>query len=193
MSKPKQDDIEMFGKEDSKLDDVLFGDLEIVSENLSRHDSQFWRRAYCRALISMFEGVLHRLSMYTLTFYDGMLGEDEKRELTRRHGALDQAFHTLDLYTNVSGADTPLKRNTEEWLILKKAVKIRNRITHPTSAENSELSDLDMAHLRVTAKVIMDLLCQSQLDVARALLRKQKTFQRAWKKARLTSESCFSR
>src|ERR1700736_876302 len=165
-------DIERFANEDAKLDDVLFFDFETASRCLSRDDSQFWRRAYAKCLMALLEGTVSRLSQHTVTFYDGVLAESEKKALIGRSGALENAFNAFDLYTNTSGVETPLNRNSEEWLILEKAIRIRNRITHPRSAEELEISDLDLAHLQITARVILDLLCTAHRDAGRALLRK---------------------
>jgi hypothetical protein len=159
-------------KDFRSAEDVLVSDLEIVCAHLKTEDSQFWRRSYCRSLMAFFEAVVADLAGHTLQFYDGVLGEGEKRSLRRRFGALARAFDAFDLFTNVAGTSTPLIPASEEWLVLEKAIRIRNRITHPVTPGDLEITDLDMAHLRVTGGVLLRITTQAHQRVAQALSKK---------------------
>lgn len=166
---------------------ILMSDLEIIWEHLERDDSQFWRRSYCRTLMALFEATIAYFASNTLEYYDGVLGEAEKRSLRRRFGALTRAFDAFDLFTNVAGVSTPFARGSEEWLVLEKAIRIRNRVTHPTCAGDLEISDLDMAHLRITSDVVFRLTIQAQRYVSRALLRKAQQIRKVWKERAVPS------
>jgi len=183
-------DIDAFYEESRRLDETLLGDLESASKHLGLEDTQFWRRTYCRCLMTAFEGIVQDLKKHTLYFYDAMLGDDEKDVLRKRLGALEGAFHAFDLYTNVAGATTPLERESQEWLILKKAIKIRNRITHPESADDLELSAQDMIHLKATAKVLFDLICTCHEDTGKALKKRGELLLKAWEKAERRTKQC---
>jgi hypothetical protein len=162
-------------------EDVLVSDLEIICVHLERGDSQFWRRSYCRCLIALFEAVVADLAGHTLQFYDGVLGDGEKRSLRRRFGALARAFDAFDLFTNVAGASTPLICGSEEWLVLEKAIRIRNRITHPVTSDDLEITDLDMAHLRITGGVLLRITIEAHQRVARALSKKSRLIRKRLK------------
>jgi hypothetical protein len=155
-------------------EDVLVSDLEIICAHLKTEDSQFWRRSYCRCLMALFEAVVADLAGHTLQFYDGVLGENEKHSLRRRFGALARACDAFDLFTNVAGTATPLIPGSEEWLVLEKAIRIRNRITHPVACGDLEITNLDMVHLRVTGGVLLRITSQAHQRVAQALSKKSR-------------------
>lgn len=168
-------------------DNILLTDLEIISVHLERDDSQFWRRSYCRTLMALFEATITYFANHTLENYDGVLAEEEKRSLRQRFGALNRALDAFDLFTNVAGVSTPFVRGSEEWLILEKAIRIRNRVTHPTTAGDLEISDLDLVHLRITAGVLFRLTIRAQRDVSRALSRKLRQMRKLWKERAVPS------
>ena len=152
------------------VDGVLIADLKYASDSLKTCDSQFWRRTYCRCLMAMFEGIIQGIKDNTLEFSSGvLLGDDEEKLLKARLGALESAYCALDLSTSCAGAITPLQRDTQEWLVLKKAIRIRNRITHPRSTEDLNISIMDLQHLRVTEKVMLGLVVKALTVSAKAL------------------------
>lgn len=153
------------------LDGILLGDLQLAKEHLASEDSQFWRRTYCRCLLTLFEGIAASFKTYTLAFYQGMLSDKEKKTLAGRQGALEGARIGLDLFTDVAGASTPLTADTEEWHVMKKAIVIRNRITHPEASFDLEISDSDLHHLRCGEEVISGLFSRSLEATAKALLK----------------------
>jgi hypothetical protein len=164
------------------FDNELIGDLTIARRSLEFDDSQFWRRTYCRCLMTMFEGCIQSLRQYTLDCYDGMLGDKEKKTLQGRQGALEGAFNGMDLFMDVAGATTLLKVDSQEWLVLKKAIAIRNRITHPYSFDDLNISNMDLQHLKVTDDVVVRLLADTLREAGRALMKSAKGLQEHLKK-----------
>ena len=161
---------------------ALMDDLIAARRYLGTNDTQFARRIYCRTVMAFFEGIVNDLRSDVLFFDSGVLGQGEVATLKRRLGALESAFHSFNLYTNVAGAESPLERNSKEWRILKKAIEIRNRITHLKSQIDLEISDLDLGHLRITEESIFDLLCRCLKESAKARLKHVKTLKEARKR-----------
>jgi hypothetical protein len=153
------------------FEQVLVDDLTEAKRFLEANNTQFARRTYCRTLMALFEGMVSDLKSHVLSFDSHVLGTDEINLLKKRLGALESAFHSFDLYTNVAGTISPLEKDSNEWRILKRAIEIRNRITHPTSQLDLEISNLELGHLRTTEQSIFDLLCRCLKDSARARLR----------------------
>ena len=129
--------------------------------------------------MATFEGMIQEIKERTLALSNGvLLGDGEVELLNSRIGALESAFCALDLLTSCAGAKTPLQRDSQEWLILKKAIKIRNRITHPRTTNDLDISIMDLQHLRVTEKVMRDLVVKALGDSGRALLKYVKALRR---------------
>ncbi|MEO6473603.1 hypothetical protein [Luteolibacter sp.] len=106
-----------------------------------------------------------------------MLSEKEKKTLAGRQGALEGAFNGLDLFMDVGGASTLFKVGTHEWLVLKNAIGIRNRITHPSNSSDLNISNSDLLHLRSTEVVILELFASSLEGAGQALLRSASSIQ----------------
>lgn len=154
------------------FEQVLIDDLTEAKRFLEANNTPFARRTYCRTLMAFFEGIVSDLKSDVLSFDSHVLGTDEINLLKRRSGALESAFHSFDLYTNVAGTISPLEKDSNEWRVLKRAIEIRNRITHPTSQLDLDISNLELGHLRTTEQSIFDLLCGCLKNSARARLRR---------------------
>jgi hypothetical protein len=100
--------------------------------------------------------------------------------LESRGGALFGIFTALDLFTNTAGAATPLQKGSKEWVALQTAVKTRNRVTHPKSARDVEISDAELQHLFTTKWIFGSLVMDCFRDSARALERERQDIRRVW-------------
>lgn len=162
------------------IEDALGGDVLKLERALAGRDSPTLRRAYVRAVFAYSEGIAGWMKRYVvLLYHPGMLGDDEKVELERRDGALQSLVKALDLFTNVAGAPTPLKKGSREWIVIRSAILIRNRITHPAKASDVVVSDADLFALTAAHNVITDLIGRSLVRSATMLARKAKKFRAA--------------
>jgi hypothetical protein len=166
------EEIDAVHRRSRDFDQSLLDDLENAKGHLSANDTSFARRTYCRTLLALFEGMVSNLKRQVLMFESHALGKDEIQLLQKRLGALDLAFHSFDLYTNCAGAVSPLEKHSPEWHVLKRAIKIRNRITHPASDWDLEITGLELGFLRMAEETIFKLVYRCIEDSAKAQLRR---------------------
>jgi hypothetical protein len=162
--------------------DELFRELNkelLFFHRTKRHRSnQHWRRAYCRTVCAYFEAVTSWMARYTISlFHPGQLGDDERDTLEARLSALKRGFHALDLFTNTSGAESPLQPDSAEWVSLDCLIKIRNRITHPKRVDDLLLTDDDLAVVERGSDVMHYLFLQSFKRCSRALTKQLREFE----------------
>ncbi len=171
---------EQIWKEWDLIEGALGGDVLRHEQALARRDSATLRRAYCRSVFAFAEGIAGWMKRYIILLYHpSMVSAREKAELERREGALQSIFKALDLFTNVAGAPTPLKKGSREWLVIRSTILIRNRITHPAKACDVVISDADLAALRTVRKIITDLIHRTLIRSGTTLLRQAKKMKAA--------------
>lgn len=155
------------------IEEALGGDIALFEEALSREDSPMLRRGFCRGVFAHVEGLAGWMKRYTVLFnHPGVLGDGEKRTLERRDGALFGVFNAFDLFADTAGATTPLKKDSKEWEILQRAIRIRNRITHPASAKDVTIADSDLAEVRAARELILELIGTVLVESGEALLQR---------------------
>jgi hypothetical protein len=109
-------DQEAIWDEYDNLSKELLKDLAILEGELQRNDTQTSRRCFCRSVLAYIEGISTWMAKCTVHYhYPNVLGEEEKRELERRNGAIRRLYNAFDLYTDTSGAITPFKQGSNEW------------------------------------------------------------------------------
>jgi hypothetical protein len=157
--------------------------------------TQLWRRAYCRAVSAYIEAIISWMARYTILLYHpGQLGDDERATLENsKLSALKRAFHALDLFTNTSGAESPLQRHSIEWISLDRLIKIRNRITHPKSTEDLLVTDVDHAAVERAVDVLFYLISESLKRNSRALTKRLRKFEQARQKWRPKNDAADAR
>lgn len=123
----------------------LLLEIAISKEALNKNDSQGLRRSYCRSVMCFIEAISSWMCKYTIEMnYPGVLGDSEKKKLEITNNAIEKLYHALDFYADLNGAISPFLRGSEEWSVLKNAIIIRNRITHPKMSSDIWISDRDM-------------------------------------------------
>ena len=163
------------------MHDALFGDVHFLEDLLSRSNSGAVRRAYCRAVFAYVEGMAGWMKRYTILCYcPQIFGADEKQMLLKREGALQNLSKAFDCFTDVAGAETPLREGSPEWKIIKAAIAIRNRITHPAKATDVSISDSDLSQLREVRKLFTELINQCLKESAAALQRRADEAEKVW-------------
>lgn len=174
-------DQDIIWKEYDYLNRELLQDILTLEAELQNTDTQTSRRCFCRSVIAYIEGVSTWMSQFTVHLnYPHVLGDEEKRELERRSGAIRRLYNAFDLYTDTSGAVTPFEQNSNEWNIIHAAIKIRNRVTHPTCGADLWLSDDDVKLLRTTSSLFQELLAEVFKRSGSALIKKAKDVSKVW-------------
>jgi len=172
--------LESLPNEFDELDRELNRELLFFHRTKRHRKSQLWRRAYCRTVCAYFEAVTSWMARYTISlFHPAQLGDDERATLEARLTALKRGFHALDLFTNTSGAESPLQPESAEWVSLDCLIKIRNRITHPKRVDDLLLTDDDLAVVERGADVMLYLFLESFKRCSRALTKRLREFEQA--------------
>jgi len=137
----------------------LSKDLDQASKLLQENDSQFTRRIYLRSLFAFIEGNSFHLRQMALAAHnhrtqcfsnEEIVMLEEKDIGIKDNGVLKVRKKHIDFATNIRfsqnsyikaiGGDQP-DYTSNGWAQLKKALKLRNRITHPRSEEDLNISD----------------------------------------------------
>jgi len=150
------------------LQHELGGDVLFFFHTQRHEKSQHWRRAFCRAVASYSEAMAAWMARYAIL--SGELGEQEKQTLEARLSALQRAFHAIDLFTNIAGAESPLVRDSAEWQALTAMIRIRNRVMHPRRAEDVRVSDDDLRAVYRAARIFRHLLIETLERSGREIL-----------------------
>ena len=114
----------------------------------------------------------------TLFNYSAFLGDDERQILLARNSALERAFHAVDLFTNLAGAESPLERSSREWESLSAAITLRNRLAHPKNGADVIVSDEELLGVDRAAFVVQDLVLESFLRSGNAMLKLAKAYEK---------------
>ena len=140
---------------------ILREDVSSCLQQLNKHDTQFWRRNYVRAVFAFFEGSVFVMKRMTLDEINENALElpaateallmDESYELSEDAEPVSRRLH-LPLARNVKFAfesfaralGASLQIDPKDLYDFKQAVKVRNRITHPKTNEDVVISDADL-------------------------------------------------
>jgi hypothetical protein len=143
--------------------DPLYGDYQATRDRLLEHDTQTERRTLVRAIFVLIEGqVADRKYNFYAYARKGWAHLNEGEMLFLRERAYEindkgavvpqQRFIRLDvnvLFTlamcgRLTGEVLEVDRQGAGWQAFRKAIKIRNRITHPKSEEDCFVSNEDL-------------------------------------------------
>lgn len=149
----------------------MIEDAHWTEEALDKEDNQFTRRAYIRSIFAMIEGsvwvlkqiVLHapvqeghvkRLSAAEYALLSDKTYElksnGQPKEQTKYLKLPDNFRFTFNVLKKYFKADLDLGIGTVAWNNFLEAQKIRNRITHPKTSEEFEVSNSEIAVCKET-------------------------------------------
>lgn len=146
----------------------LVDDLEKHKELLSSDSSQFHRRNYLRSLFSLFEASLSNLredvatrlnykmlsqEQFNINEFIPLLDEDiqlqgngEINLVPNKYPFKNLVAYVFKKYSELLGLDhNPLSNH--KWDSFKKAIQIRNRITHPVDHDDANISDEELSRI----------------------------------------------
>ncbi|MDQ1611481.1 MAG: hypothetical protein QOG00_1412 [Pyrinomonadaceae bacterium] len=142
----------------------LIGDIKISLRYLTEVEAnQFWRRTYIRTVFAFIEALIFHIKRVLLRVYDAGIVEFSPEELAMlREESYDlsdkgdvvtqQKFIPLTknlkfickAYVRYTKSNYTLKVDDSGWDSFKKSIDIRNRLTHPKSASDLDVSDDDI-------------------------------------------------
>jgi hypothetical protein len=144
--------------------DLLTADLALCENKLDGGDHQFWRRSYVRIYFTMIEGLcaLMREKCLPLACTQDSKGGISVSDIhflsdvgfrIKDNGTLEPEEHRCPFINRVAFSIRTFAKyanvtidmcGDSGWKGFRDATKIRNRLTHPKSAEDLTISDEDM-------------------------------------------------
>lgn len=148
------------------VSDALHRDVVMCVDELKKNTSQFWRRAYARALFAAVEGIIFQMRVVSLRIAtlkslglepgEIALLKEEAYELDSKGRARTKAYFAnteksyrfaVLSFAKVHCSDFEPDYGGQGWENFKRAIEIRNRITHPKEPSGIDVSDAELAIL----------------------------------------------
>ena len=139
---------------------ILQQDVEKAVEEGKKEASPYIRRAHIRSFFALVEGLTYQLKLICLQFSENndMLFTYSELALLREESyeildngttiskpkfipILKNIMFTIKCYAKAHNSNFSLAVNTDGWNSFKRAVKIRNRITHPKKPDDLTITD----------------------------------------------------
>ena len=148
---------------------ILNGDVDEAMAYGRSNPSEFAHRSLVRAHFALIEGLSFQLRQVTLaslidtdflTSAEIALLREERYSIDSSgnpktqevfNSFLPSLLFSIRCYLKNHGASYQVNTTCDGWLSMQKAVKIRNRVTHPKNVESLELSDQDLKNFRDAA------------------------------------------
>jgi hypothetical protein len=116
-----------------------------------KKNDQFWRRTLCRSIFASMESVISVLKQSALLVYQirNIQISPTEGEITERKAKirfLPNLQFALLAYAHAYGRTLVLNKDSD-WDALTRSVKIRDRIVHPKTYKNLEISDKEVGDL----------------------------------------------
>ncbi len=156
MAEVSEDSLEQVRRE-------LLDDVAECWFSLKRKDSQAHRRNYVRAVFAMVEGWVSVLKAYVIAEVEGgrfeasraeiaVLREEDYRLTDRGKPKTSQALlrslqnlkFTFDIFARAHGVERP-DFGVEGFEVLREAVQVRHRVTHPKATADLDVSDEELS------------------------------------------------
>ncbi len=142
-------------------------DAGMAEDTIDANDTQYNRRVFVRALFAMIEGTVFFIKQTTFSTSASGVGrlrideatilQDSTVELssngkpklkTKFIRLEDNLRFTVRMLNKVYNLELDLKVGSEQWEKFKKAISIRNKITHPKSIDDFNIDDSDLLIMR---------------------------------------------
>lgn len=161
----QDNNLDYFMKKIETLHDLLIGHILIFGDDagfaeaeMDKNDDAYYRRGFIRALFAMIEGSIFVIKQTTLvagfsesklSFAEVALLKEETFELDNKGDIRSQAKFlriadnlrfTAKSASKVFNCELNLGIGTRDWDDFLELIKIRNRITHPKSSDDFEVS-----------------------------------------------------
>ena len=148
-----------------KLLEQVNADIAECNRHMSKEDSPFWRRAAFRTVFASMEALVAHAKRSVLVFskldgtalspaeYLALRGVEyaveENGAVVERKAKirfLADLHLALSYFAKATESDLSLKKD-DGWVSLTRSVKVRDRITHPKTAEDYDITDPEVKEL----------------------------------------------
>lgn len=162
-------------------------DCEQAGKNLQDNDTPFNRRTYVRTVFASIEAVIYVLKQHALQhrqlggFSDGEIAMLEEKTYTPDKGKgrakpkflrLNENFpFAIGVLYRVLKSPFKLDKKGKEWEAFKKAIEVRNRITHPKLLELLGVNDEEIEAVGVAYRLVVGSVVDSVVEGNRLLRR----------------------
>jgi hypothetical protein len=176
------------------LNAYLIKDVEAACKNCQADRSQFNRRTVVRTMLASLEAMTFGLKQSILKMAPQSLSPadvallreetytlDNKGEVQAQPKFLQLEFnfrYAFNKFAEVFALNMELDCGGKEWRALKEAVKTRNRITHPKSAQACHVSDDDLDNLELGYNWAANSILSCYVKHMQKLVNEQKTERR---------------
>jgi hypothetical protein len=156
------------------LNDIIetaAADISMSQKMVKKNHDQFWRRTFVRSLFAGIDGINHHmkhLSILMAKFHEidlthaeiAMLREEtytlnEKGiaiSLKSKLRTKDNLCFTVKIFARACNSAYEINRNCEEWASFSEAIRVRDRLTHPKSSADLNISDAELKTAQKTFK-----------------------------------------
>jgi hypothetical protein len=147
----------------SALLEAVRGEIEECAAFLKKSDTQFWRRIGCRSIFASIEALTNHLKQNALLHTTGeeefftdaermalsdreytVDDQGDVRERNARIRTLPNILFAYRSFARICGQQFIVTKDNSGWQALKRAIKVRDRITHPKTANDYQVSDQDI-------------------------------------------------
>ncbi len=157
----------------SDMVQVLGDDCSEQYSSIQDNNSQTHRRAYVRSVFALIEGVLHRMKltaahmgshMFTLSIPElVMINEetfdvDDKGEVVAKRvfvKFLNNVKFAFRTYSKSFGSSFELSLGGKGWWSLRECVKVRDRLMHPKTILDLEVTDAEVDATKIAFNWIL--------------------------------------
>lgn len=142
-----------------QLNDIYERDINFVIDNINNEPSDFWRRSLIRLCTSLFESEIFLLKTQLIKHCaensislkpELRLALEGKKHTVESNGKLKSSYLSIKLtddirftfqtYMEIRNFQLISNYSDNGWNDLKETIKIRNRITHPKSISEQEIT-----------------------------------------------------
>ena len=178
----------VLSRDHERMFSTLAVDLRRFRPKTGCRCSQTSRRAYARAIFALIESETVFMSAKTLHDWVHHLGEEEQLslrqrrrvqasngntiELRNRRSPAESFYTACDLYCDTWGATCPINKRSSGWHALLCAQKIRNRVTHPRSSTDLDVSDRDLEILTRADEWLIKIIVETADELCRTCVRR---------------------
>jgi hypothetical protein len=177
-----------------RLNAYLLKDVEAACKNCQADRSQFNRRTVVRTMFASLEAITFGLKQSILKMAPQSLSPadvallqeetytlDNKGEVQAQPKFLQVEFnfrYAVKKFAEVFALNIELDYGGKEWRALREAVKTRNRITHPKSAQDCHVSEDDLDNLELGYNWAVNTIVSCYVNYFGKLVNERKTQRR---------------
>jgi hypothetical protein len=142
MSQPWTDFFALLGE---LKDDVAMCGNALDFGQLEPEEDEFWRRMYVRAAFACIEGIMYRLKQVANAAHNSKKCSFSAKEIAVIREELflrfmDNIEFVFRITARAIDSEHRLAVGDNEWDLMRKASKIRNRLTHPKTSSDLSVS-----------------------------------------------------